>query len=52
MKNLNITFEDADFKKLEKIREAQYPACKSWEEFILVITGAKELKDFLKKEHQ
>jgi hypothetical protein len=43
MKNLNITFEDADFEKLKEIRKKVFPNSKSWEEFILVITGVKKI---------
>jgi hypothetical protein len=45
MKNLNITFENADFKKLVEARK-KYPECKSWEEYILkLIVGLNNGKN-------
>jgi hypothetical protein len=42
MKNLNITFEDEDFEKIKAVRR-KLPHSKSWEEFILIITGVKKV---------
>lgn len=38
MKNLNIVFEDEEFKKLQKLKDKSE---KSWEEFILELAREK-----------
>ena len=43
MKNLNITFEDKDFEKLEKLKNRMN---RTWESFILIL--AKEFEKIKK----
>jgi len=49
MKNLNITFEDKDFKKLENMKEAWkiIGRCTCWEDFIINLSKLK--KEDIKK---
>ena len=39
MKNLNITFEDREFRELEKEKDK---SDMSWERFILMLAGVKK----------
>ena len=43
MKNINITFEDKDFKKLENMKEEWkiLGKCQSWEDFFLKLAKIK-----------
>ena len=44
MKNLNITFEDKDFKKLQNCKEVAKinNDCENWEDYILKLAGVRK----------
>ena len=44
MRNLNITFEDKDFKQLENMKEEWkiLGAAETWEDFLLKLAGIRK----------